>query len=255
MTATPWHLGMLAPLDFESTGVDTREARIVTGYTAVLLGRDRGRGLASRPTSLVVDPGIPIPPGATEVHGVTDEMARAGVAADDGVNTFAEEVARALQARIPVVGHNLTYDLSLLYWECLRHDLPTVAERLGYLRDAPVGPIIDTYVLDKHFDQFRRGSRKLDDSKGPGVATRYGVPLGRAHTADADAIAAARVAVAIAVKYAGPDLPTDAAQLHPLEKLWAFDQRTSLERHFRKKNPDARVDRCWPICTDPSHPS
>lgn len=253
--STPWHLGMLSMLDFETTGIDTREARIVTGYFGTVLGRDGRRRPAVAPTSLLVNPGVPIAPGATEKHGITDEMAQAkGVEPVDAVNTYAEEVARSLKAHIPVCGHNLSYDLSLLYWECLRYNLPTVAERMGLPPAAAFGPIVDSMVLDQHFDQFRPGSgrRKLEYI-APNI---YGVPLDKAHSADADAMAAVRVAVKIAEKYPH-EMPTDARVLHRMQKLWRADQASSLQRYFRTKGgkPDAYVDPCWPLCTDLQHPS
>lgn len=253
--STPWHLGPLSTLDFESTGIDTREARIVTGYFGTMLGRDGRRRPAVAPTSLLVNPGVPIPVGATEVHGITNEMAQEkGVEPRDAVNTYAEVVSRSLIARIPVVGFNLAYDLSLLYWECLRWDLPTVAERMGLPPDRAFGPIIDAMVLDQHVDQYRPGTgkRKLEYI-APNV---YGIPLENAHTADADAMASVRVAVRIAEKY--PDeIPTDAVVLHRMQKLWRADQAASLQRYFRTKGrkPEAYVDPCWPLCTDLTHPS
>ena len=250
---TPWWLGTLSPFDLESTGVDTREARIVTGYVSTVLSRAQGRR-QSIGASVIINPGVPIPEGASKVHGITDEVAQAkGCAPVDGVYSIAKAVADSLNARIPVVGFNVTYDLALLYWECLRHGIPTVAEQMGLPPAAAVGPIVDALVLDKHFDQFRRGSRKLVD-----VAIHYGVPLVKAHTADADAVAAVRVAVAVAEKYAGdPELPTDPVALHQLQKLWKVDQAKSLQRHLNTKGgkPDAYVDPCFPLCTDLTHPT
>lgn len=248
---TGWHLGPLSPFDLESTGVDRREARIVTGYVATILGRDAGR--AVRPGAhVLINPGVPIPPEATKVHGVTDEEAQAkGWPPREGVDSLAEAVSRSLLARIPVVGFNLAYDFGLLYHECLRNDLPTVGERMGLSRDAMVGPIIDAHVLDKYVDPYRKGSRKLVDT-----AKHYGIVLEDAHTADADAIAAVRVAVAIAERnpeIAAMDLP----QLHRAQKLWRADQMASLQRYFQEKKdqPDAWCDPCFPWCVDPTHPS
>jgi len=249
----PWHLGPLCAYDLETSGTNTRVDRIVTGYVCTVLGRAEGRRQMIG-ADVLISPGVPIPAEATAVHHVTDEMAREkGCDPVDGVNSVAEALSRALIARIPVVGHHVHYDLSMLYWECLRHGVPTVAERMGLPPAAAVGPIIDTLVLDKHVDPYRRGSRRLDDSKGPGLASLYGVPLARAHTADADAIAAARVAVKIAEKYPRLISP-DAVQLHKEQKAWAFDQRASLETYFRKKDPNKVLDRCWPMCIDPDHP-
>jgi DNA polymerase-3 subunit epsilon len=57
----------LAVLDVQSTGLDTENARIVK---LSVLKVDTGGGEHSK--SVIVNPGIPIPPGATQVHGITD---------------------------------------------------------------------------------------------------------------------------------------------------------------------------------------
>jgi DNA polymerase III subunit epsilon len=259
MASTPWWLGPLTAFDLESTGVNTREDRIVTGFVATVASRAERRKL-SVGAKVLINPGVPIPAGATGKHGITDEMAQAkGAPPDLGVYAIAKPLADSLRAGIPVIGMNLSYDFSLLYWECLRHGVPTVAEQMGLPPGAAVGPIIDVLVLDKHFDQYRKGSRKLDDSgNGPGLATHYGVPLVDAHTADADALASAQVGVRIAEKYEHDlDMMASARDLHHLQKLWAADQRDGLERYLRRNNSDPAlvIDRCWPMCTDPSHPS
>ena len=58
----------LAFIDAASTGLDTRTARIVrlTVLKIDPAGNERIR-------SVLVNPGTPIPPGATEVHGITDD--------------------------------------------------------------------------------------------------------------------------------------------------------------------------------------
>jgi DNA polymerase-3 subunit epsilon len=253
---TDWHLGPLTVADTESTGVDTRQARIVTGYVATVLGRADGRTVLPG-AHVLIDPGVDIPEEATRVHGVTTEHAvEHGCDPEDGVNSLAEACARSLLARIPLVFFNGAYDLNLIYHECLRHDLPTIAERIGLHRDAMVGPVIDAHVLDKHVDPWRKGSRKLDDSKGPGTATHYGVPLTAAHTADADAMAAGRVAVVIADRH--PEIARmDLRSLHQAQKGWRAEQMTSLQHYFHTKGgrPDAYCDPCWPSCVDPTHPS
>lgn len=248
---TDWHLGPLTPFDLESTGVNTREARIVTGYVATVLGRADGRRTMIG-AQVLIDPGVDIPAGATEKHGITTEHARErGCDPEDGINSLAEALAQSLKARIPIVGMNLAYDFSLLHWECLRHSVPTVAERMGLPPSAPVGPIIDAHILDKHVDPYRKGSRKLVD-----IAAHYGITLDNAHTADADALASVRVAVAIADRHpeiAGMSLRS----LHLAQKDWRAHQAAGLQHHFRTKGgkAEAYVDPCWPQCVDPTHPS
>jgi DNA polymerase III subunit epsilon len=246
-----WHLDPITAFDLETGGVSTKADRIVTGYVATILGRADGRTVLPG-AQVLIDPGVDIDPKATEVHGITTEHARKhGCDPADGVNSIAEALARSLLAHIPVIGFNVSFDLSMLYWECLRHGVPTVAERLGLAPGAMVGPIIDAHVLDKHVDPYRRGSRKLDVT-----AAHYGIRLDNAHTADADAMAAARVAVAIAEEY--PEIAqAPPRSLHQAQKLWRAEQMTGLQHYFRTKGgkPDAWCDPCWPICTDPTHPS
>ncbi len=58
----------IAFIDLASTGLDTRSARVVRLATLKLHpdGTERVR-------TVLVNPGMPIPPGATQVHGITDD--------------------------------------------------------------------------------------------------------------------------------------------------------------------------------------
>jgi DNA polymerase-3 subunit epsilon len=62
----------LAAFDIETTGIDCESDRIVTAAVTLAGG---GRPLESH--AWLVDPGIEIPAGATAVHGVSTERARA----------------------------------------------------------------------------------------------------------------------------------------------------------------------------------
>ena len=58
----------LAFIDAASTGLDTRTARIVR-LTVLKIDVDGNE----RTRTVLVNPGTPIPPGATEIHGITDD--------------------------------------------------------------------------------------------------------------------------------------------------------------------------------------
>jgi DNA polymerase-3 subunit epsilon len=251
---TSWHTGPLLPFDLETTGPLPDTARIVTAYAAglgdpVLAARVRCEWLA--------DPGIEIPTAATAVHGITTEHARAaGQPAALVVNAVAETLQEAAEEGVPVIGHNVAYDLTVVDRECRRHNIP-VPDWASLL-------VVDTMVLDKHVWKYRKGSRRLVD-----VAATYGVPIrGDAHDAAADAMAAARIGYRIAQIGATPladrapehaewkwgkpaqefeDAVCPAADLHQWQRIWAADQAESLEAHFRKTDPEATVDREWPI--------
>jgi DNA polymerase-3 subunit epsilon len=57
--------------------------------------------------------------------------------------------------------------------------------------------VLDAVVIDRHFDPDRKGRRTLID-----LCAHYGIEIGNAHDASADAIASIEVLFAIAVRYA-----------------------------------------------------
>lgn len=69
---------------------------------------------------LLVDPGVSIPTGASQVHGITTEVAQmCGTASKSAMRTF---LSVASKADI-VVGHNVKYDDGLIEHEMYRHGL------------------------------------------------------------------------------------------------------------------------------------
>ncbi|MGH3585432.1 MAG: exonuclease domain-containing protein, partial [Pseudonocardia sp.] len=191
----PWHLGRMAPFDLETTGKDPEDARIVQAYAGLV-----GGGLEPVDVcDLIVDPGVPVPHEAAKIHGLTTEHVREhGDPADAAVNIIVAAVASALAEGVPLVGHNIRYDLTVLDRECRRHGLPTLADRVD------VAPVLDTQVLSKHVDQYRRRSTDINPATGEpygaqqlrtcALAFRVGWSDGDAHGARHDALASARVA-------------------------------------------------------------
>lgn len=171
-----WHEGPMLGFDTETTGVDVDRDRIVT---AALVLRDEA---GTHVRTWLIDPGVPIPPGATAIHGITTEQARdEGAAPREALEQIAAELARAFSAGVPVVAFNAAFDLCLLEAELRRHRLPTLSDRLCQ----PPGPVLDPLVLDRAEDRFRPGKRKLGDLCG-----LYGVvEQGALHTADVDVVA------------------------------------------------------------------
>ena len=222
----------LAVFDLETTGVSTSGDRIVTAYIGVL---DENGSIVDE-ASWLADPGIEIPAGATAVHGVTTERARAeGRDAREVTGEIVTALGALLGAGIPVVAYNASFDLSMLRHEALRHGLEPI--------DAP-RPIVDPLVIDKKVDTYRKGKRTLEI-----VAAHYGVELTDAHDASADAIAAGRIALALAERYAR-ELPATVAELHDAQVAWAAEQAESLTRYFVKVGkfaPGQTIDGSWPI--------
>ena len=227
---TSWHTQPMAAFDIESTGLDVESERIVT---AALWRIDPARG-TKEVTAWLADPGIEIPAAATEIHGVTTEQARAqGRPAIEVVTEVVAALEAVVADGLPVVVYNAPYDLTLLDREVARHGLPP-------LTVPPV--VVDPLVLDKRVDTYRRGSRKLVD-----VCSHYDVPLTQeeAHGAACDALAAARLAWRVAVRY--PEIAEmSAAELHAAQVKWKAEQAASFQEYLRRRDPEAVVDGAWP---------
>ncbi|MGH2865554.1 MAG: exonuclease domain-containing protein [Solirubrobacteraceae bacterium] len=229
-----WHRGRLAAFDIETTGVDPERDRIVTAAVS-LVGDDR----ESQHLSWLVDPGIEIPAGATAVHGITTAHARAeGRSACEAVEEITAALAEKLLEGVPVIAFNARFDLTILDREAQRHALRRLVERVGGTEGMLV---IDPHVLDKHFDRFRRGKRTLG-----AVCEHYSVRLEQAHAANADALAAARVAFRLATRV--PELAAmSLPDLHREQVVWAAEQAASLEDYFREQGREERIERVWPV--------
>ncbi|GAA3660568.1 3'-5' exonuclease [Microbacterium marinilacus] len=227
----PW-TQRIAVFDLETTGIDVTSDRIVTAYVGLL----DGTGAVVHDEHWLADPGVEIPEGATAVHGITTERARAeGRPASDVVSEIAAALRTLMSGGIPIVAYNAAYDLSLLKHECERHGVEPLASP---------APVVDPYVIDKTLDKYRKGKRTLDV-----VAAHYSVPLDAAHEASADAIAAGRVALALAERYADR-LPEDVLELHTRQIGWAREQAESLTEYFVKigrLEPSEALDGSWPV--------
>ncbi|WP_438353069.1 exonuclease domain-containing protein [Microbacterium sp. CJ88] len=218
--------------DLETTGVDVAHDRIVTAHVGLL----DGDGAVIRASDWFADPGIEIPEGAAAIHGITTERARAeGRPATEVVAEVTAALRALLDAGIPVVAYNAPYDFSLLKHEAIRHGIDPIVSP---------SPVIDPLVVDKTYDRWRKGKRTLS-----AVAAHYAVRLDDAHDASADAVAAGRVAQALAERFA-PWLPPTADELHTRQISWARAQAASLTEYFigiGRLDPDERLDGSWPI--------
>lgn len=218
--------------DLETTGVDVREDRVVTAYVGLL----DAAGQVIRSRSWLADPGVDIPEGAAAIHGVTTAHARAhGDPAAQVVGEIVDALRALLDAGIPVVAYNAAYDFSLLHHEAVRHGVEPI--------ESP-SPVIDPLVMDKRYDRYRRGKRTLEV-----VAAHYAVRLDAAHEASADAVAAGRVAQALAERFAAW-LPDSAAELHTRQIAWARAQAASLTDYFiqiGRLDPEERLEGGWPV--------
>ncbi|GGC10381.1 exonuclease domain-containing protein [Cellulomonas carbonis] len=229
-----WVDGPVMGFDTETTGVDVGTDRIVT---AALVHRE---GTTTTVTSWLIDPGVEIPEAAAAIHGITTDHARRhGRPPRGALDQIAGMLADALLRGEPVVAFNASFDLSLLDAELRRHALPTLADRIA--RDVRV--VLDPLVLDRAFDRYRRGKRRLGD-----LCAHYEVEQeDRLHTADVDVRATLDVLGALARCF--PELAeTDLDVLH--ERQVAAHRRWAAGYNLWRAEqglPGPGAEGSWPM--------
>ena len=220
--------------DTETTGVAVDRDRIIQ---AALVSGDGGLPVPGSEKAEVwlINPGVPIPPGATRVHGITDEQVQSeGRSPVEALAEVSAALRRAVEAGVPVVAFRAGFDCTMLSYELERHGIPQP--------DWTNMTIVDPSVLDKRVDRYRRGKRTLGVT-----AAHYGVPHGDAHSAAGDAAATVALARAIGAMY--PEVGDVTAQeLHVSQVRWHAEDAESLEAYFRRKGRDEVVERRWPLC-------
>ena len=230
---TPWINQEVLGFDTETTGVFTSRDRIAT---VSLIRRING---TDSPRYWIINPGVPMPPAAGRVNGLTDEYLQAnGVDPRVGLEEVAAIIAETMRRGVPVVGFNVTFDFAILEAELARHDLPTLRQRL----EGSVEPIVDPLVLDRILDRYRKGKRNLAS-----VCIAYDLPLREDfHNAQADVSATLNLLGAMSERF--PELlemgPGEMMQFQAeAHSQWA----RSFNEFMSARNPDFRpVSLHWP---------
>lgn len=219
----------LAVFDLETTGLDLREARIVTACATVI---DEHGNVVADEAEWLANPGIEIPAIAESVHGVSTARAIAeGRPAADVVFEIVQKLNSFFEQGVPVVAYNAPYDFTILREEAKRYGIAPLVDPK---------PVIDPLVIDKFLDRYRSGKRRLELT-----AEFYGVKLLDAHNATADAVAAGRVAQAIARRFYDR-LDIDALQLHSLQVAWSKDLDEDFARFMGAKDASFKANIGWP---------
>lgn len=217
--------------DLETTGVRVHNDQPVS-YALVHADGD----LYDTDHSLVI-PEVPISPGASEKHGITMEQCLAtGVSLVVALEHIRDVLLSASRAGTPLVGMNLTFDLTIVDHQ-LRINCGEGLEELGWH-----GPIVDAYVIDRYLDKYRKGKRTLTD-----LCQHYNVPLDNAHDAAGDALASLLVARAAYKRY--PELAAIAPdELLSRQQTWHIERQQSYADWLvsQRRNP-IQVPKSWPI--------
>jgi DNA polymerase-3 subunit epsilon len=235
---TCWYEGPLAAFDTETTGVDVESDRIVSAAVVV----QDAPGTRPRVTRWLVNPGVPVPAGATEVHGLTQEhLQRNGRWPAPVMYEIAEALAEQATLGRPLVVMNAPFDLTILDRELRRHRASSLDR---WFERSPL-LVLDPRVLDKHLDRYRKGRRTLTD-----LCAHYEVPLEGAHDAGADALAAMDVVRAVGRRFAARLERLSPAELHTLQALWHAAQARGLQAWFARSGTEEAVDPAWPLRPD-----
>ena len=227
--SNPW-FESLAVFDLQTTGIDVETSRIVSANVSVL----DAAGAVVESRDWLANPGVEIPEGASAVHGITTERARAeGRPAPHVVAEIVASLNEMFARGLAVTIYNAPYDLTLLHREAVRYGVVPLHEP---------APIVDPLVLDKVVDRYRKGKRTLE-----ATAEVYGVALTEAHDAAADAVAAGRIAQALARRYPA-EMTVESAVLHANQIGWALDSAASFQDYMRRTRDPLFVARgTWPV--------
>jgi DNA polymerase-3 subunit epsilon len=144
----------VAVIDTETTGLDTAEARICSvAVVHVTIGRDDAVVVLDQK----VNPGVPIPPEATKVHGITD----ADVKDAPSWRQVAPHVLAAVLLRRPAA-FNAPYDQQVIAAELARVGS-------GIPEPFTWGTWLDPYILVRGIDKFEKGKKLRDAARRRGI--------------------------------------------------------------------------------------
>jgi DNA polymerase-3 subunit epsilon len=158
--------------DLETTGLGPGR-----GDEVVSIGAVRVRGGRVIPEDYffsLVDPGRPIPPASTRIHGITDEMVAGQPRLEAVLPRFVEFVAESVPA-----AHVASFDLAFLN------------PRLARMGQPPVAPesVLDTLLLS--YSLFPSwGGYNIDE-----IAARLGLDVRDRHTSLGDALVTAEILI------------------------------------------------------------
>ena len=159
-------------LDTETTGLDVRQDRLVQIAAIRLHGADI---LEHDVFDVLLDPGMPIPEVATRIHGISNP----DVAGKPAFAAIAADLAAFIGDAV-VIGHSIHFDMAVFRHEALRHGVTWKephAVDVGMIAAGLQPGLVDT---------------SLDS-----LAAGLGITISGRHSALGDALATAKVYVAL----------------------------------------------------------
>ena len=189
--------------DTETTGLEPSKGDKIVAIGAVRI--EKGKILKDAIFHTLVNPERPIPPQATKIHGITDEMVKDKPPLREVLPKFLTFCRDTV-----LVAHNAAFDLKFLEIE---------AEKLGLKLDFPV---VDTLFLSYGlFQEFE--VHNLDS-----IAERLGIPVAGLHSALGDALLTAEIYLRL-IPY------LEKRGIKTLEDLFAFCRKMYSLRKLQKQ--------------------
>lgn len=229
-----WTKEQLLGFDLETTGIDPRKDLPVS-YSFVHY--DKGEIVSA--VGGVINPGRIIPDGAVAVHGITNEVAKEqGGDLKETVGVIVQTLLSTSKAKIPVIGMNISFDLKMIDSASKELFGKSLSDH-GWN-----GPVVDVLVIDRYYDKYRKGGRKLID-----LCSHYGVARGETlHDAQRDVEACVSVLFAQAAKF--PALGAmDIDVLYECQREWHRLWADNFSKYLvsKGKNPLSRSEFSWPL--------
>lgn len=169
---------LVAVVDTETTGLrpDGRVCEIAFAVVDIATGEILQRA------SQFVDPGVPMPPGATAIHGITDAMLAGKPRLHEvwpRIVAFVERHCPGLDG-LDVVAHNAPFDRGILSDDLARYGLLSC--------DWPRWRWRDSITLAKRIVPGLATYSLHDSQKGRGLASVLGLDKGKSHRAMGDVL-------------------------------------------------------------------
>jgi len=218
----PMYEAPVAVIDFETTGLNTSTARAIQ---VAIVHSNLGCNNPELVYDELIQPGIPIPPETTAIHGITDDDLT-------GKQTFSEHadtIMALLEGRV-ICAYNLSYDWEILNAELCRIDRKPLPW-FGFCAK----------VLASYVDAHIRGK---GSHRQTSVAKRRGIEYA-AHDAAADAMVASQLMDKLLVEAVSKRMD----KFGCIREYWAFQraeglrQEMDLRRYYKSKGIE-RND--WP---------
>lgn len=197
----------LIVLDTETTGTNTDTDSIIELGLEIITPSDDGVRVKEYRT--LINPRRPIPPGATAVHHITDDM----VANAPTFEQLATNLHKGL-SNVDFAGYNVRFDLRILATEFKRRALPWTYEGARVIDGFRLWQVACPRSLEDAANEF------LDEETKDALA-------GEAHTALGDVRWSSRVIAAQLKRFA--KLPRNVQQLHDLCNPNEFDADGKLK--------------------------